>query len=60
MKQVYMGDISKHGHAFCILHFAFALLSHKLAIENGEPLFQVDYEDPGFDNLYFNDNKYSW
>jgi uncharacterized protein YpmB len=51
MKQVYRGDISKHGHAFRV-----CAIVTQLAIENGEPLFQVDYEDPDFDNLYFNDN----
>jgi hypothetical protein len=25
-------------------------------IENGEPLFKVDYEDPDFDNYYFDES----
>jgi hypothetical protein len=27
----------------------------QIAITTGEPLFQVDYEDPDFDKLYFDD-----
>ena len=27
----------------------------QLAIENGEPLFQVDYKDPDFENFYFDE-----
>jgi hypothetical protein len=50
LKQVYRGDLSKHGTAFRVC----AIIT-QLAIENGEPLFQVDYEDPDFDNLYFDD-----
>ena len=30
--------------------------SNNLCIENGEPLFSVDYEDPDFNNLYFQDH----
>jgi hypothetical protein len=25
-------------------------------IENGEPLFKVEYEDPDFDNYYFDES----
>jgi hypothetical protein len=28
----------------------------QLAIGHGEPLFQVDYEDPNFDDYYFNEH----
>ena len=28
----------------------------QIAICNGEPLFQVDYEDPDYNNLYFDDS----
>jgi hypothetical protein len=27
----------------------------QLALEDGEPLFQVDYQDPVWDNFYFED-----
>ena len=27
----------------------------QIAICNGEPLFQVDYEDPDYNNQYFDD-----
>jgi hypothetical protein len=50
LKQVYRGDITKHGQAF-----RFVAIVTQLAIENGEPLFQVDYQDPDFDNFYFDD-----
>ncbi len=51
LKQVYRGDVTKHGQVFRLV----AIIT-QLAIESGEPLFQVDYEDPEFDNLYFDDN----
>ena len=48
LKQVHRNDISHHGRVFhCI-----AILT-QLAIENGEPLFSVDYEDPDLDNHHF-------
>lgn len=50
LKQVYRGDIAKHGQVFRLV----AIVT-QLAIENGEPLFQVDYQDPDWDNLYFED-----
>jgi hypothetical protein len=50
LKQVYCGDITKHGQVF-----RFVSIVTQLAIENGEPLFQVDYKDPDWDNLYFDD-----
>ena len=28
----------------------------QLAIKSGKLLFQVDYQDPDFDNFYFNEN----
>jgi hypothetical protein len=46
MKQVYKGNISKHGHTFCI-----CAIVTQLEIKNRKPLFQVD-----FDNMDFNDN----
>ena len=50
MKQVYQGDISKHGQDFWL-----AAIMTQIAICNGEPLFQVDYEDPDYNNQYFDD-----
>ena len=46
LKQAYRGDITEHGLAFRVV----AVVT-QLAIENGEPLFSVDYEDPDFDNF---------
>jgi hypothetical protein len=51
LKQVYRGDVSKHGQAFRV-----AAIMTQIAITNGEPLFQVGYKDPDFDNLYFEDS----
>ena len=51
LKHVYRGDVTKHGQVLRLV----AIVT-QLAIESGEPLFQVDYEDPEFDNLYFDDN----
>ena len=50
LKQVYRGDLSKHHEVFRVV----AIVT-QLAIENGEPLFATEYQDPDFDNLYFND-----
>jgi hypothetical protein len=50
LKQVFRGDTRTHGK-----YFRFVAIVTQLAIESGEPLFQVDYEDPDFDNLYFDD-----
>ena len=50
LKQVYRGDTAKHGQPFRV-----CAIVTQLAIENGEPLFQVDYKDPDWDNLYFDD-----
>ena len=46
----FRGDIRDHGTIFrCI-----AVIT-QLCIENGFPLFSVEYEDPDWDNYYFND-----
>lgn len=50
LKQCYRGELHKHCLPFCVVAVAT-----QLAIENGEPLFSVDYEDPDFDNYYFED-----
>jgi hypothetical protein len=50
LKQIYRGNVTNHGQAFQLV----AIVT-QLAIENGEPLFQVDYKDPDWDNLYFDD-----
>ena len=52
LKDVFRGDITRHGLAFRVVSIVT-----QLAIENGEPLFSVDYEDPDFDNYYFKDEK---
>jgi hypothetical protein len=52
LKQVYRGDIPAHGKASRL-----CAIVTRLAINNGEPLFQVEYEDPDFDNLYFEDDN---
>lgn len=51
LKSVYRGNIAHHGKAF-----RFVAIVTQMAIENGEPLFRVDYEDPDFDNLYVDDS----
>jgi len=51
-KDVYRGNITKHG-----LVFRFCAIVTQLAIENGGPLFSVDYEDPDYDNHYFQDQN---
>lgn len=48
LKDVYRGDISNHWRVLRV-----CAIVTQLAIENGEPLFSVDYEDPDFDNDYF-------
>ena len=50
LKQVYRSHATTHGSAFRV-----CAIVTQLAIENGEPLFQVDYKDPDFDKLYFDD-----
>ena len=49
---MYCGDITKHGDALRV-----CALATQLGIESGEPLFQVEYKDPDFDNLYFQDGN---
>ena len=51
LKSIYRGDLTQHGYAF-----RTCAIITQLAISNGEPLFQVDYEDPDFDNLYFEES----
>ena len=50
LKQIFRGDITQHGD-----YFRFCCFVTQLCIMNGEPLFSVDYEDPDYDNLYFQD-----
>ena len=50
LKQMFRGDITQHGD-----YFRFCCFVTQLCIMNGEPLFSVDYEDPDYDNLYFQD-----
>ena len=48
LKQIYRHDIRDHGSAFrCV-----AIVT-QLSIENGEPLFSVDYQDPYLNNNYY-------
>jgi hypothetical protein len=37
--------------------FWFCAIVAQQTIENGEPLFSVDYEDPDYNNLYFQDQN---
>ena len=48
IKQLHRGDIAHHGRYFR----AVAVIT-EVCIENGEPLFSVEYEDPDMDNFYF-------
>ena len=50
LKQIFRGNILTHSY-----YFQFCCIVTQLCIENGEPLFRVHYEDPDFDNLYFDD-----
>lgn len=52
LKACFRGEIADHG-----LYFRFCAIVTQLAIKNGEPLFRVEYEDPDFDNLYFEDDN---
>ena len=48
LKQVYRHDIRDHGKSFR----AVAIIT-QLSIQNGEPLFSVDYRDPYLDDFYY-------
>ena len=50
LKQVYRHDLRDHGDVFR----SVAVIT-QLAIDNGEPLFAVEYEDPYLDDNYFPD-----
>ena len=50
LKNMLRGNMLEHHK-----HFRFCCFITQLCIENGEPLFSVDYEDPDYDNLYFDD-----
>ena len=52
LKQVFRGNILHHSK-----YFRFCCFITLLCIENGESLFSVEYEDPDFDNLYFDDAR---
>lgn len=52
LKHVYRNDIKHHGKVFR----AVAIVT-QISIQNGEPLFSVEYEDPDFDNYYFNERN---
>ena len=47
LKQVWRHQIINHGKAFRV-----AAVVTQLSIQNGEPLFSVDYEDPYWDDDY--------
>jgi hypothetical protein len=51
LKHIFRGDISQHGE-----YVSMISVITQLAIEHGEPLFQVDYEDPNFHDYYFNEH----
>ena len=48
LKVPFRGNLEHHGQ-----FFRFAAMVTQIAIEHGEPLFSVDYEDPDFDNGYY-------
>lgn len=52
LRQFHRGDLKKH-----TFYFRLCAIVTQLAIENGEPLFSVEYQDPDFDNLYFDDDN---
>lgn len=52
LKQIYKGKIENHGsfaRVVCIIT--------QLCIENGEPLFSVEYEDPYLNDWYFHESE---
>jgi hypothetical protein len=49
LKQVFRPCVTKHSQAFRFV----AIVTTEIAIENGEPLFSVDYVDPAYDNFLF-------
>ena len=51
LKQLYRHDITKHGFVFMAI-----VAITELAIENGEPLMEVEYEDPYLDDHYYPEN----
>jgi hypothetical protein len=50
----FRGMISHHGGYFGL---ALILKKQELSIENGEPLFSVDYKDPYIDDNYFDESE---
>lgn len=48
LKQLYRHDIRDHGSVF-----RCCAIIIELSIENGEPLFSVEYQDPYLDNHYY-------
>ena len=51
LKQLYRHDITKHGDVFMAI-----VAITELIIENGEPLMDVEYEDPYLDDHYYPEN----
>lgn len=53
LKQIWRHQLCNHG-----LAFRTAAIVTQLSIENGEPLFSVDYVDPDWDNDYIAQMEY--
>ena len=51
LKQSYRHDMTKHGYVF----MSIATIT-ELQIENGQPLMDVEYEDPYLDDHYYPEN----
>lgn len=59
IKQLHWGDITRYGRYFRAVAVIAAITEP--CIENGEPLFNVEYEDTGMDNSYVEvDDDQSW
>jgi hypothetical protein len=51
LKQIFKGEITNHGEYVSM----FAVIT-QVAIEHGEPLFQVNSQDPYYDDCYFDES----
>lgn len=51
MKQIYRGKMEDHADYFRVVS-----LTTQLSIIHGEPLFQIDYQDPYDDDYYFDES----
>jgi hypothetical protein len=51
LKQIFKGEITHHGE-----YVSMVAVITQVAIEHGEPLFQVNYQDPYYDDCYFDES----